>query len=98
MAASSTAPPPRLHLFTKLSTPPPWQLGSRSCLTSRRRGRAKRPPILAPHRSGGAALFQYEQLTGKKPDVSTILGYVGQKGLVRRFDGKASAMRDSAVL
>ena len=38
-----------------------------------------------------------EALTGRRPDVSAIKGYVGQAGWARKWDGKANAQRDNAT-
>jgi hypothetical protein len=45
----------------------------------------------------GPAMSRIEALTGNRPDVSAMLGYVGQHGWVRNFDGKANAHRDNAT-
>jgi len=38
-----------------------------------------------------------EALTGRRPDVSAMAGFVGQAGWIRKWDGKANAQRDKAV-
>ncbi len=45
----------------------------------------------------GPAMSRIEALTGKRPDVSAMMEYVGPHGWVRNFDGKANAHRDSAL-
>ena len=42
-------------------------------------------------------MTRMEALTGVRPDVSTIKGFVGQAGWARKWDGKASAQRDNAT-
>jgi len=44
----------------------------------------------------GPPMSRIEALTGRRPDVSAMLGYVGQHGWVRNFDGKANSYRDNA--
>jgi len=41
-------------------------------------------------------MSRIEALTGKRPDVSAMLGYVGQHGWLRNFYGKANSHRDNA--
>ena len=42
-------------------------------------------------------LSRMEALTGRRPDVSAMVGFVGQAGWARKWDGKASAQRDNAA-
>ena len=54
-------------------------------------------PTWRPDGATGPAMTRCEALTGRRPDLSAMLGYVGQHGWTHKYDGKASAQRDNAV-
>ena len=45
----------------------------------------------------GPLVSRMEALTGRRPDVSAMVGFVGQGGWVRKWDVKANAQRDKAT-
>ena len=54
-------------------------------------------PVWRKDGAQGPSMTRCEALTGRRPDLSAMLGYVGQHGWTHRHDGKASAQRDNAV-
>jgi hypothetical protein len=52
-------------------------------------------PTWRPESGQGGSLTRMEALTTRRPDLSAMLGYVGQHGWTHRYDGKASAQRDN---
>jgi hypothetical protein len=53
-------------------------------------------PIWRPEESEVPVISRVEALTGRRPDYSAMLGYVGQHGWTHKYDGKMSAQRDNA--
>jgi len=69
-----------------------WSLTERGAMYQHNVRPVWRPVDAAP----GPAMSRIEALTGRRPDVSAMLGYVGQHGWLRNFDGKANSHRDNA--
>ena len=53
-------------------------------------------PVVPPASLKVPLLSRIEVFTGRRPDVSAMLGFVGQHGWTRKFDGKSNAFRDNA--
>ena len=54
-------------------------------------------PVWRPEGAVGPPVSRQEALTRRRPNVSAILGYVGQTAWIRAWDGKANAYRDNTV-
>ena len=54
-------------------------------------------PLWRPAGERGPPISRIEMLTGVRPGVSAMLGYVGQHGWAHDYSGKSNAYRDTAT-